>query len=69
MATDASTTLYASLGDLAHHPKSDDGIMMIERVGQPYSRPLHDREAGRIDGGQLVQVGAPEVVPRLLQIA
>jgi hypothetical protein len=53
----------------AHHPKSDDRKVMIERVGKPYSRPLHDREAGGIDGGQFVQVSAPEIFPRSLQIA
>jgi hypothetical protein len=42
---------------------------MIERVGKPYSRPLHDREAGGIDGGQFVQVSAPEIFQRSLQIA
>ncbi len=52
----------------AHHPKSDDRKVMIERVGKPYSRTLHDREAGGIDGGQFVQVGTPEIFPRSLQI-
>ena len=51
----------------AHHPKSDDRKVMIERVGKPYSRTLHDREAGGIDGGQFVEVGTPEIFPRSLQ--
>lgn len=32
-------------------------------------RALHNREAGRIDSGEFVQVGAPKVLPRLLEIA
>jgi len=42
---------------------------MVERIRQPYARPFHDREAGGIDGRKLVQVGALEIVPGLLQIA
>jgi len=53
----------------AYQPKSDDRKVMIERVGEPYSRTLHDREAGGIDGGQFVQVGTSEIFPRSLQIA
>jgi len=49
--------------ELSHHPESDNGEMMIKRVGEPYSRPLHDDEAGCVDSGQFVQVGAPEIFP------
>src|SRR5262249_34652063 len=51
------------------HAKSDCGEVMIERIGEPDARPFHDHEAGRVDGRELVQVGAPEVVPGLLEIA
>jgi hypothetical protein len=34
-----------------------------------YSRTLHDDEASCVDSGQFVQVGAPEIFPRPLQIA
>jgi hypothetical protein len=42
---------------------------MIKRVGEPYSRTLHDDEASCVDSGQFVQAGAPEIFPRPLQIA
>jgi hypothetical protein len=42
---------------------------MIKRVGEPYSRTLHDDEASCVDSGQFVQVGTPEIFPRPLQIA
>jgi hypothetical protein len=54
---------------LAHHPESDHREIIIKRVGKPYPRPLHDRKAGGINGGQFVQVGSPEILPRALQIA
>ena len=59
----------AALSVSAHHPKSDDRKVMIERVGEPYPRTLHDSEASGIDGGQFVQVATPEIFPRSLQIA
>jgi hypothetical protein len=55
--------------ELSHHPKSDNCEVMIKRVGEPYSRTLHDDEASCVDSGQFVQVGAPEIFPRPLQIA
>jgi hypothetical protein len=55
--------------ELSHHPKSDNCEVMIKRVGKPYSRTLHDDEASCVDSGQFVQVGAPEIFPRPLQIA
>jgi hypothetical protein len=39
-----------SAGKSCHQPEADGGEMMIERVGEPNSRPLHDHEAGGIDG-------------------
>jgi hypothetical protein len=54
---------------LCHQPESDDGKVVIERICEPDSRTLHDRKAGGIDGGQLVQVRASKVFPRLLQVA
>jgi hypothetical protein len=54
---------------LCHQPEPDNRKVMIERVGKPNSRALHDRKAGGIDGGQLVQVRASKIFPRLLQIA
>ena len=42
---------------------------MIKRVGETYSRTLHDHEAGCVDRGQFVEIGAPEIFPRPLQIA
>jgi hypothetical protein len=41
---------------------------MVECIGQPYARPLQNREAGCIYGGQLVQIGPAEALPRLLQV-
>jgi hypothetical protein len=55
--------------ELSHHPESDNCELMIKRVGEPYSRTLHDDEASWVDSGQFVQVGAPEIFPRPLQIA
>jgi hypothetical protein len=43
--------------------------VVIEREGEPNARPLHDGKARRIHGRELVQVRAPEVFPRLRQIA
>src|SRR5262249_13302729 len=54
---------------LCHQPKPNDGKVMIERVCEPNSRAPHDRKAGGVDGGQLVQIRASKIVPRLLQIA
>jgi hypothetical protein len=54
--------------ELGHHPESDNCEVMIKRVGEPYSRALHDDEASCVDSGQFVQVGAPEILPRPLQI-
>ena len=48
---------------LSHHPESDNGEVMIKRVGEPYSRTLHDDEAACVDSGQFVEVGAPEIFP------
>jgi hypothetical protein len=45
---------------LSHHPESDNCEVMIKRVGEPYSRTLHDDEAACVDSGQFVEVGAPE---------
>ena len=42
---------------------------MIEREGEANARALHDGKARRIDRRKLVQVGAPEIRPRQLQIA
>jgi hemerythrin superfamily protein len=39
--------------------------MMIERKRNPDSHALHDREAGRIDSGQVVQVAPAKILPRL----
>jgi len=50
-----------------HQPEPDDGKVMIERVCESNSHALHDRKAGRVDGGQLVQIRA-KIFPRLLQI-
>jgi hypothetical protein len=55
--------------ELSHHPESDNCEVMIKRVGEPYSRTLHDDEASCVDSGQFVQVRAPEIFPRPLQIA
>ena len=54
---------------LAHQPEPHRGEMVVERIGDSDARPLHDGEARRIDGRQLVQVGTSKVVPGLLQIA
>lgn len=43
--------------------------VMIERERKPNARALHDDKAGRIHCRQLVQVGASEIFPGLLQIA
>ena len=48
---------------LSHHPEADNCEVMIKRVGEPYSRTLHDDEAGCVDSGQFVEVGAPEIFP------
>jgi hypothetical protein len=55
--------------ELSHHPESDNCEVMIKRVGEPYSRTLHDDEVSCVDSEQFVQVGAPEIFPRPLQIA
>jgi len=55
--------------ELSYHPESDNCEVMIKRVGEPYSRTLHDDEASCVDSGQFVQIGAPEIFPRPLQIA
>jgi hypothetical protein len=55
--------------ELSYHPESDNCEVMIKRVGEPYSRTLHDDEASCVDRGQFVQIGAPEIFPRPLQIA
>ena len=54
---------------LCHQPEPDDGKVMIERICEPNSHALHDRKAGGVDGGQLVQIRASKIFPRLLQIA
>ena len=54
---------------LSHDPEPDNCEVMIKRVGELYSRTLHDDEASCVDSGQFVQVGAPEIFPRPLQIA
>jgi hypothetical protein len=38
--------------ELSHHPESDNCEVMIKRVGEPYSRTLHDDEASCVDSGQ-----------------
>jgi hypothetical protein len=53
---------------LCHQPESDCSKVMIERVGHPNARSLHDRKARRIHGRQLMQVGASKVVPGLRQV-
>ena len=55
--------------ELSHHPESDNCEVIIKRVSKPYSCTLHDDEASCVDSGQFVQVGAPEIFPRPLQIA
>jgi hypothetical protein len=55
--------------ELSHHSESDNCEVMIKRVGETYSRTLHDHEAGCVDGGQFVEIGAPEIFPGPLQIA
>ena len=54
---------------LCHQPEPDDAKVMIERVCEPNSRALHDRKAGGVDGGQLVQIRASKIFPRLFQVA
>src|SRR3989441_11360097 len=41
---------------------------MIEREGESDARALHDRKARGIDSRELVEILAPEILPRLLQI-
>src|SRR4051812_49531252 len=53
---------------LRHEPETNHGKVMIEGVCKADSRTLHDRKAGRIDGGELVQFGMSKVLPGLLQI-
>jgi hypothetical protein len=60
---------FAQQIELSYHPESDNCEVMIKRVGEPYSRTLHDDEASCVDSGQFVQVGSPEIFPRPLQIA
>ncbi len=55
----------ASLPD---EPEPGHDEVMIECVGEPDRRSLHDREARRIDRGELMQVRAPKVGPRLFEI-
>jgi len=70
----ATTTMTAATeatnppSDLSNHAKSNDGKMVVERVGQPYAGAFHDHEAGGIDGRQLVQIGAPEIRPGLIEV-
>jgi hypothetical protein len=54
---------------LSDHPESGNCEVMIKRIGEPYSGTLHDDEAGCIDRRQFVEVGAPKIFPRPLQIA
>ena len=54
---------------LCHQTEPDDGKVMIERICEPNSRALHDRKAGGVDGGQLVQIRASKIFPRLFQVA
>jgi hypothetical protein len=54
---------------LHHQPEPDIGKVVIERICAPDSRAPLDRKAGGIDGGQLVQIRASKVFPRLLQVA
>ena len=60
---------FANQNLLCHYPKADDGKVMIERICDPNLRALHNREAGGIHGGQLVQIRAPKIFPRVLQVA
>jgi hypothetical protein len=53
---------------LSHKSEPDCSEMVIERVCKPNSRALHDREARRVDGRQLVQIRVTKVFPRLLQM-
>ena len=43
--------------------------MVIECVGKPDPRALHNGETSGVDGRQFVQLGAAKVLPRLFQIA
>src|SRR5262245_11252495 len=54
---------------LCHHPEPHCGEVMVESIGDPDARALHDGKAGRIDSRQLMQVGTLKVVPGLLQVA
>ena len=40
--------------ELSHRPESDNCEVMIKRVGEPYSRTLHDDEASCVDSRQFV---------------
>jgi hypothetical protein len=55
--------------ELSHHLESDNCEVMIKRVGETYSCTFHDDKASCVDSGQFVEVGAPEIFPRPLQIA
>jgi hypothetical protein len=59
-------SIFCTLGG-----SSRDGYakVVIERVRKPNPHSLHYCKAGRIDGRELVQVGAPKVGPRLFQVA
>src|SRR6516225_12265607 len=68
------TDVYAKLASqcsqlLCHQPEPDDGKVMIERICEPNSRALHGRKAGSVEGGQLVQIRASKIFPRLFQVA
>ncbi len=52
-----------------HESEADNGEVAVKSKGDPDARTLHDGKAGGIHGRELVQVRAPEVLPRLFQIA
>ena len=56
---------------LCDQPETGNREVVIERERNPDARALHDGEAGRVHGRQLVQVRAPKIFPspRPLQIA
>lgn len=54
---------------LCDQPETGNREVVIERERKPNARAFHDGEAGRVHGRQLVQVRAPKIFPRLLQIA
>ena len=61
--------VVANTGKLCDQPETGNREVVIERERKPDAHALHDGEAGRVHGRQLVQVRAPKILPRLLQIA